>query len=74
MLEAPACRKRQAFCQAYGSMPINKTKTGSFGDIGEEGTPGSIPNPEAKLFSADGTALEAEWESRSLPTEPVFDF
>ena len=55
-------------------MPINKTKTGSFGDIGEEGTPGSIPNPEAKLFSADGTALEAEWESRSLPTEPVFDF
>ena len=31
-----------------------------------EGTPGSIPNPEVKLSSADGTARETVWESRSL--------
>src|SRR5437870_13882912 len=30
-------------------------------------TPGSIPNPEVKPSTADGTALETEWESRSLP-------
>ena len=47
-------------------------KTGSFGGIGGEGTPGSIPNPAVKLPSADGTALVTGWESRSLPTEPVF--
>ena len=31
-----------------------------------EGTPGSIPNPEVKLSSADGTARVTVWESRSL--------
>ena len=30
-----------------------------------EGTPGPIPNPEVKLSSADGTARETVWESRS---------
>src|SRR5947209_9564628 len=30
-------------------------------------TPGPIPNPEAKPFSADGTALVTGWESRSPP-------
>lgn len=30
-------------------------------------TPGPIPNPEAKLIRADGTALGRVWESRSLP-------
>src|SRR5207244_13189376 len=30
-------------------------------------TPGSIPNPEVKPSTADGTALETEWESRSPP-------
>ena len=30
-------------------------------------TPGLIPNPEAKPFSADGTALETVWESRTPP-------
>ena len=34
--------------------------------VGE--TPGPIPNPEAKPFSADGTALGRVWESRTLPT------
>jgi len=33
--------------------------------VGE--TPGPIPNPEAKPFSADGTALGRVWESRTLP-------
>jgi hypothetical protein len=30
-------------------------------------TPGHIPNPEAKPASADGTALEMVWESRTPP-------
>ena len=30
-------------------------------------TPGHIPNPEAKPFSADGTALARVWESRTPP-------
>ena len=30
-------------------------------------TPGSIPNPEAKPASADGTALEGVWESKTPP-------
>src|SRR5690242_18686026 len=34
-------------------------------------TPGPIPNPEAKPFSADGTALVAGWESRTPPD--IFD-
>ena len=38
------------------------------GDRGDGGPPGSIPNPVVKPISADGTATEASWESRSLPT------
>ena len=30
-------------------------------------TPVLIPNTEAKLHKADGTALAREWESRTLP-------
>src|SRR3954464_7824480 len=30
-------------------------------------TPGPIPNPEVKPSSADGTALETGWESRTSP-------
>ena len=37
--------------------------------LGEEVTPGHIPNPEVKLFSADGTAGATQWESRS-PRDP----
>ncbi len=33
--------------------------------VGE--TPGPIPNPEAKAYSADGTALVRVWESKSPP-------
>ena len=36
------------------------------GDSGRE-TPGDIPNPVAKLPSADGTALGRVWESRTPP-------
>ena len=39
----------------------------SFGDHGEGETPGSIPNPEVKPFSADGTARGSVWESRTSP-------
>ena len=38
-----------------------------FGGDGEEDTPVPIPNTEVKLFSADGTAREAVWESRTPP-------
>ena len=38
-----------------------------FGGYGEEVTPVPIPNTEVKLFSADGTAREAWWESRTPP-------
>ena len=38
-----------------------------FGGNSEEGTPVPIPNTEVKLFSADGTAWDTTWESRSPP-------
>ena len=37
------------------------------GGDSEEVTPVPISNTEVKLFSADGTAWEAVWESRTLP-------
>ena len=37
------------------------------GDDGVEETLLSIPNRKVKLYSADGTAREAVWESRTLP-------
>ena len=38
-----------------------------FGGNSEEGTPVPIPNTEVKLFSADGTAWDSAWESRTPP-------
>ena len=38
-----------------------------FGGNSEEVTPVPISNTEVKLFSADGTAWETAWESRTLP-------
>jgi hypothetical protein len=38
-----------------------------FGGNSEEVTPVPIPNTEVKLFSADGTARETAWESRTPP-------
>src|SRR5687767_13129428 len=43
------------------------TRSQSYGGHGERETPGNIPNPEAKPLSADGTALETGWESRTPP-------
>ena len=37
------------------------------GDDSDEGTPLPIPNRVVKLVSADGTAAETPWESRSSP-------
>ncbi len=37
------------------------------GGYGEEVPPDSIPNSEVKLPSADGTAREPVWESRTSP-------
>jgi hypothetical protein len=37
------------------------------GDSSEGVTPVPIPNTEVKPLSADGTAWETRWESRSLP-------
>ena len=38
-----------------------------FGGNSEEATPVPIPNTAVKLLSADGTAWETAWESRSPP-------
>src|ERR1700712_4937429 len=38
-----------------------------YGGHSERETPGHIPNPEAKTLSADGTAGETPWESRTPP-------
>jgi hypothetical protein len=51
-----------------------KTEYRIFGGNGEEETPVPIPNTAVKVFSADGTAREAEWESRSLPKIPLFQY
>ena len=46
---------------------VRPTSPYCYGGHGERETPGSIPNPEAKPFSADGTARETVWESRTSP-------
>ena len=52
---------------------VDRSKAGSWGWCGvpvvtaERETPGPIPNPEAKPSSADGTATEGSWESRTPP-------
>jgi hypothetical protein len=56
-----------------GEKDLFKLSMGIFpGNHDEEATPVPIPNTEVKLFSADGTALGAEWESRSLPGFFIF--
>ena len=42
-----------------------------FGGNSEEVTPVPIPNTEVKLFSADGTARETVWESKTPPENLV---
>ena len=46
---------------------VTVTVSESYGGHSEGETPGPIPNPEAKPFSADGTALDRVWESRTPP-------
>ena len=48
-------------------MGVAGTFTDFFGGHSEEDPPVPIPNTEVKLFSADGTAWETVWESRSPP-------
>src|SRR3954453_12354922 len=43
------------------------TSSQRYGGHGERETPGLIPNPEAKPFSADGTARGTGWEGRKPP-------
>ena len=50
-------------CSNHSLSNINKC----FGGHSERETPGHIPNPEAKTLSADGTAGETLWESRTPP-------
>src|SRR4051795_12153719 len=47
--------------------PASLSGSQRYGGHGERETPGHIPNPEAKPLSADGTALETGWESRTPP-------
>src|SRR4051812_2274943 len=51
-----------AFPGEHGHNSIEFRRHNSEGE-----TPGPIPNPEAKPFSADGTALVTGWESRTPP-------
>src|SRR3954447_3827888 len=68
---------RVALRPLCGSEPTNQPPAGRmtgsqcYGGHGERETPGHIPNPEAKPLSADGTALETGWESRTPPGNPL---
>src|SRR4028118_1961963 len=50
-----------------GCVPVGWACSQCYGGHGERETAGPIPNPEAKPRSADGTALETGWESRTPP-------
>ena len=43
------------------------------GGHGPGETPGPFPNPEAKAWHGDGTALERVWESSTLPHLNFFE-
>ena len=44
------------------------------GGHGPGETPGPFPNPEAKAWHGDGTALERVWESSAPPHSTVWTF
>src|SRR6266536_2620981 len=52
---------------AVAAPPGRRRRKRRFGGYSGGETPGPIPNPEVKPSSADGTALETGWESRSPP-------
>jgi hypothetical protein len=60
------CTDIQIAIQTFSKKCL-KPKIPFFGGYSEEVTPVPIPNTEVKLFSADGTAREAWWESRTPP-------
>ena len=47
-------------------MLIVNSRRGKSSDDGEKATPVPIPNTMVKLLSADGTARETVWKSRTL--------
>src|SRR3954465_5613057 len=51
----------------YLARPTRDPRPQVSGGHRREVTPVPIPNTEVKLSSADGTAWETAWESRSLP-------
>ena len=66
----PLCGSRTTNTTPPKGCPSVLTGSQSYGGHSEGETPGPIPNPEAKPFSADGTALETGWESRTPPDNP----
>ena len=50
-----------------GVWHVQGVPCGCFGGYSVRETPGPIPNPEAKPDSADGTAHESVWESKTPP-------
>ena len=52
------------------TLGVGTTTQECFGGHCARETPGPIPNPEAKPCSADGTAPEGVWESRTPPNTP----
>jgi hypothetical protein len=52
--------------QGLGINPRLKTLNHA-GENNEEATPVPIPNTEVKLFSAENTCPETDWEDRSSP-------
>ena len=67
------CVCSRPLCGSWGTTPlpgfwwVAGCVSSCYGGHSVEETPGSIPNPEAKLDRADGTALGRVWESRSPP-------
>ena len=65
-----ACSYKDAtrpLCSSRDTVGNSATSPYRFGDHGERETPGSIPNPEVKPLSADGTARGTVWETRTSP-------
>ena len=53
--------------QNKGTRQWSNRGSQSYGGHSDRETPGPIPNPEVKPASADGTATERLWESRTPP-------
>ncbi len=60
------CEERLG-CNGHGAITSLRSGRQISGGDSEEVPPDPIPNSEVKLFSADGTARETWWESRTSP-------